>query len=219
MVQKYCQTMAVSNLFMIRIRTTTLRLGSIRFQLKVWTPCWATNSSTNPSSSIAPNLVETSNLLKPWEVDSGDLIASNRVVLSNLCHLQQLVRQFLKTSIQKCIGDLSTRLMSMMWPPVIELCQGDPSGPSIDRPTSPQEDLTQPSSLIPLETMVMSQEIDSHTKQKRKTTEKMSSQLELLKWPSIFPVTMASSLKPMSTRGPLVRVKDNLNAKPLSNRI
>ena len=219
MVQKFCQTMAVSNLFMIRTRTTTLRLGSIRFQPKVWTPCLATNSSTNLSSSIAPNLVETSSLPKLWEVDSIDLTASNKVALSNRCLWQQLVRQFLKTLIQKCTGDLNTRLMSMIWPRVIELCLGDPSGPSIDRPTSPQEDIILPSSLIPLETMVMFQEIDSHTIQRVKITEKMSLQSVLLKWLSIFPDTMASSLKPMWTRGPLVRVKEYLNAKPLSNRI
>lgn len=219
MVQKYCRTMAVSNLFMIRIRTLTSRLEIIRSQPKVWTLCWATNSSTSPSSSIAPNSEETNNLPKPWELDLVDLIASNQVVLSNRCLSLQLVRQFLKTSIQQCIGDLSTRLMSMKWPPVIELCRGDHSGPSIDRPTSPLEDLTQPSSLIPLETMVMCQEIDSHMKQKLRTTEKMSSQSVLLKWLGIFLDTMASSLKLMSTRGPLVRVKDNLNVKPLSNRI
>ena len=216
---EYCQTMAVSNLFTIRTRITTSSLGSIRSQLKVWTPCSATNSSTNPSSSIAPNLEETRHLPKPWEVDSTDPIASNQVALSNLCHLQQLVRQFLKTSIQKCTGDLNTRLMSPTWPPVIELCQGDPSGPSIDRPTSRQEDLTQPSSLIPSETTVIYQEIDSHTMPKGKITEKMSLPSVLLRWLSIFPDTMASFLKLMSTRGPLVRVKDNLNAQLLSNRI
>jgi len=219
MAQKYCRTMAVSNLFMTRTKITTWSLGSIRFQLKVWTPCWATNSSTNPSSSIAPNLEETSNLPKPWEVDSTDLIASNQVALSNLCHLQQLVRQFLKTSIQNCTGDLNTRPLSLMWPPVIELCQGDPSGPSIDRPTSPKEDLTQPSSLTPLEIMAIDPEIHSLTMLKSRITEKMSLQWVLLKWLSIFPDTMVSFLKLISTRGPLVRVKDNKNAILLSNRI